>query len=592
LKSVLRYFQLVARSPGVTPQVVGIAFLSVVAAILEGAGIGVILPLLEVLQGHDLGTSIPSRVLARIASGLGFSLELLPLMGIGLVLFGAKSAIGYARAVWMAKTHTGYQAALQKKTFSQILNFDVGYLHRTPQGDIVNILVTEIPRASYSLEMMIEMLAAAGLVLVYGVLQLSLSWKLTVMTVVTLGPLAYFLRPRQTFQWGMEQTRLNSNLQSLAMESLAGIREIKALGLPDEVQRQFDRCAYGLAGISVRLYRHARLFSSLFQFAVVLVVLGIAYGGVRGMGLPLSSLLVYLLCLQRMAPQVQSFVDKRHWWLGSFPALEKTEKLLSETDRHKSNIANGKIGVTAISDRVEFQSVSFHHLGNPVEILDQVSFVVPRGSLVVLVGPSGAGKSTCLDLLARFYDPLRGRVLVDGVDLKDIDLDRWRSRLGVVSQDTFLFNDTVEANIRLGQPSATLEDIHWAAKKAYSHSFISALPKGYATVVGDRGVRLSGGQRQRIALARALLRKPDLLLLDEATSDLDAESEVHIHRAIREIARSCAVLMVAHRLTVIRSQDLVVVLEKGVVVESGSASSLLKSKGRFWQLYQLQAPDL
>lgn len=187
---------------------------------------------------------------------------------------------------------------------------------------------------------------------------------------------------------------------------------------------------------------------------------------------------------------------------------------------------------------------------------------------------------------------MRGRVLVDGVDLKDIDLDRWRSRLGVVSQDTFLFNDTVEANIRLGQPSATLEDIHWAAKKAYSHSFISALPKGYATVVGDRGVRLSGGQRQRIALARALLRKPDLLLLDEATSDLDAESEVHIHRAIREIARSCAVLMVAHRLTVIRSQDLVVVLEKGVVVESGSASSLLKSKGRFWQLYQLQAPDL
>lgn len=577
-------------SPGVIPQVLGVALLSIFSAILEGVGIGVILPLLEILQGHTLGTSVFSRGLVRLSNAFGFPLSLLSLMGIGLTLFGSKSLIGYARALWMAKIHAHYQAALQKKSFSQLLNFDVGYLHRAQTGGIVNILVTEIPRAAYSLEMMIEMLAAAGLVLVYGVLQFFLSWRLTALAVITLGPLAFVLRPRHTYHWGTEQTRENANLQSLTIESLAGIREIKALGLPTVAQHHFDRCADGLAGITIRLYRYARRSSSFFQFAVAIVVLGIAYGGVRGMGLSISSLLVYLLCLQRMAPQVQSFVEKRHWWLGSFPALEKTEQLLSETAHHKADIVSGHIALKNPTVLVELQNVSFNHSGNPVEILDKVNFSISRGSVVMLVGSSGAGKSTCLDLLARFYDPTSGRVLVDGVDLKMIDLVDWRNRLGLVSQDTFLFNDTIEANIRLGRPSATNEEIHQAAEKAFSHSFIMALPKGYATEVGDRGVRLSGGQRQRIALARALLRNPDFLLLDEATSDLDAESEVYIHRAIREISRSCAVLMVAHRLTTITPTDSVVVLEKGRVVESGVASSLLGSGSRFAELYRLQVP--
>jgi ABC-type multidrug transport system fused ATPase/permease subunit len=212
--------------------------------------------------------------------------------------------------------------------------------------------------------------------------------------------------------------------------------------------------------------------------------------------------------------------------------------------------------------------------------------------MTALIGSSGAGKSTLMDLIIRFYDPTHGRIKIDGQNLQDFQQASWRQRIGMVSQENFLFNDTVLNNISCGFSTATVEDVKQAARQAYAHDFIMSLPEQYQTNVGDRGVKLSGGQRQRLALARALLRKPQILLLDEATSDLDTESERYIQQAIREVSRSCTVIVIAHRLSTIEHADNIIVLEQGRVVEQGQHQELLAKNGRYAEYHRLQFGDI
>ena len=221
-------------------------------------------------------------------------------------------------------------------------------------------------------------------------------------------------------------------------------------------------------------------------------------------------------------------------------------------------------------------------------MLDDVSFEIARGSIVALVGSSGAGKSTVMDLLARFYDPTQGRITIDGVDLRDVTLGSLRGQLGIVTQETILFHDTVRGNIAYGLPAASDDDVRRAAEAVHAHNFVRALPQGYDTVIGDRGVRLSGGERQRLAIARALLRNPPILLLDEATSALDAESERLVQQALEELMRDRTVLVIAHRLSTVQHADQIVVLEGGRVIGTGTHRELLNGGGLYRRLYDLQ----
>jgi subfamily B ATP-binding cassette protein MsbA len=216
---------------------------------------------------------------------------------------------------------------------------------------------------------------------------------------------------------------------------------------------------------------------------------------------------------------------------------------------------------------------------------------VPRGSVVALVGPSGAGKSTLVDLLGRFFEVTAGRVTMDGRDVRDIPIAELRRQLGIVSQDTVLFHDTVRANIAYARPDATDEDIERAARTAHAHDFITQMPSGYATQVGERGTQLSGGQRQRIAIARAILRDPPILIFDEATSALDTESERLVQEAIERLLEGRTVLVIAHRLSTVQRADLILVLDGGRVVEQGTHAELLGQGGLYHHLYELQFED-
>jgi subfamily B ATP-binding cassette protein MsbA len=241
-------------------------------------------------------------------------------------------------------------------------------------------------------------------------------------------------------------------------------------------------------------------------------------------------------------------------------------------------------------DRLQFEAVEFAYRDD-VPVLRGVSFEVARGEVVALVGSSGAGKSTLMDLVPRFHDPTAGRVRIDGNDLRDLTLDSLRGQLGIVTQETILFHDTVRSNIAYGRTDASDGDVRAAAEAAHAHAFVSRLPEGYDTVIGERGAKLSGGERQRIAIARALLRNPPILLLDEATSALDAESERLVQEALERLMRDRTVLVIAHRLSTVQHADRIVVLEQGRVVESGRHAELLERGGVYRRLHDLQFRD-
>jgi ABC-type multidrug transport system fused ATPase/permease subunit len=241
-----------------------------------------------------------------------------------------------------------------------------------------------------------------------------------------------------------------------------------------------------------------------------------------------------------------------------------------------------------LADAVRFDSVSFRYSPESDWALTDITIEIPRGQRIAFVGPSGAGKSTLIALLLRFYDPQRGSILVDGIPLPDLELHSWRQHLAVVSQDTHIFNASIRENIGYGQPNADEQDIVASARLADAHVFISTLPQGYDTYVGDHGVGLSGGQKQRIALARAIVRKADLLILDEATNALDSISESVVMDSIRALGRDCTVIAIAHRLSTVMHSDKIVVLEGGRVKEQGPPSELLRNHALFAQLYELQ----
>jgi len=246
----------------------------------------------------------------------------------------------------------------------------------------------------------------------------------------------------------------------------------------------------------------------------------------------------------------------------------------------------GALELTGFKDKVVFKDICFSY-GNH-EVLKDINLEVEKGKMLAIVGPSGAGKTTLLDLIPRFYDPKQGSIFIDGVNIREFSLKSLRSQIGIVTQETILFNDTIRANILYGKPGASQEEIEDAAKQAYAHDFIKSLPLGYDTIIGDRGMKLSGGERQRVAISRALLKDPAILILDEATSQLDTESERLVQSALDDLMRGRTVFVIAHRLSTVRNAQKILVLSSGSVVEQGTHAELIKKEGAYKKLYQMQ----
>jgi subfamily B ATP-binding cassette protein MsbA len=358
-------------------------------------------------------------------------------------------------------------------------------------------------------------------------------------------------------------------------------------------ERRFVEASHRYSREMVKLSNHALLSQPITETLGTAVAVGLLWIGARqvlvGATLQASQLIVFLAVVMRLLQPLKQLTQLWTTAATSAAAADRVFSILDETS--ETAVDHGTRTPDGLHESVVFEHVSFGYATDD-PVLTDVSFAARKGDVIALVGPSGAGKSTLVDLIPRFYEPTAGRILFDGVDARDIALRSLRSLTGIVSQDTVLFNDTVKNNIAYGAEGAYSDDqIMAAARAANAHGFITELERGYDTVLGERGTRLSGGQRQRIAIARALLVDPPILILDEATSALDTESERLVQEAIDRLLAGRTVFVIAHRLSTIRHADLILVLERGRVVERGTHDALLAARGAYHRLHTAQDRD-
>jgi len=310
--------------------------------------------------------------------------------------------------------------------------------------------------------------------------------------------------------------------------------------------------------------------------------------GNRSSGI-LPSLVTFVMALQRLNGSITSITQSLGSLTNNAAGLDILNRTLESSDKEFRRKSGASFN--ALTKEIEFRDVTLSYSPDLKPALSNIDLKITKGQTIALVGTSGAGKSTLADMLIGLYPASSGELLIDGIPLVQLDLSSWQKRLGVVSQDTFLFNASIFDNIRFGNPGATMEDVEAASRKAQAHTFITELPMGYETVIGERGYRLSGGQRQRLSLSRAILRDPELLILDEATSALDTESEELVQQAIDQFEGKYTVLVIAHRLSTIVNADVICVMEQGKIIERGSHAELIKMGGRYSKLWAKQSKE-
>ncbi len=474
-----------------------------------------------------------------------------------------------------------------------LLGVGLDFYSRTKAGDLIQRLGSEMSGAVGTINTIVQIVATMVTLLTFIGLLIAISWQLTIISSIfsILVVLSNQRFAKKLKEYGKKGVQLSRLYTSQLLEAIGGIRLIKATS---SEALEYDR----LTGTLLKRQRvdlHSQTFSSFVasvnELLVVVSLISIVWIGrfvfPGSMEAYAAILLTYLFLISRVFGFVTTLGKALNNLALCSAAVDAMVKFLSRNDKHF--VPDGAVPFPGLRQEIRFENVSFAYPSREKSrVLDRANLRIPRGTTLALVGSSGAGKSTLADLMIRFYDPTQGRITIDGQDLRTFSLRSLHQAMGIVSQDTFLFNDTVRANIAYGCVGITDEKVMEAAKRANAYDFIMDLPEQFDTMLGDRGVRLSGGQQQRIAIARALLRDPDILILDEATSALDTVSERQVQQAINELSRDRTTIVIAHRLSTIQNADQIAVLDKGNVVEVGSHADLLTKRGYYSRLYAVQ----
>jgi subfamily B ATP-binding cassette protein MsbA len=480
---------------------------------------------------------------------------------------------------------------MRKEVEAHVMRLPIGYFDSTKSGILISRIMTDAEG--------IRNLVGTGLVQLTGSIFTAvmamgvlfyLNWRLTAVTIVILltfglGMATAFKRLRPLFR---ERGQINAEVTGRLGESLGGIRIVKAYTAEKREELVFARGAHrllrnvaqSLTGVSA-----VGAFSGLVIGAIGIAMMLIGGSAIRNNTMTIGDFLWYLSTVALITMPVIQLANIGTQMTEAFAGLDRIReiRMMATEDQEDAN----RQPLPEIDGEVEFNDVTFEYNAG-VPVLKHVSFRAPAGSTTALVGSSGSGKSTLISLVMAFNRPLSGRLLIDGMDLNNIKLREYRTHLGVVLQDNFLFDGTVAENIAYARPHATREEIKTVSRIAHCDEFVEAFEKSYDTIVGERGVRLSGGQRQRVAIARAILANPKILILDEATSSLDSESEALIQDGLKALRRGRTTFVIAHRLSTIQSADQILVLEAGEIVERGTHDELIAKAGRYRQLYDKQ----
>ncbi|MEA5600853.1 ABC transporter ATP-binding protein [Nostoc sp. UHCC 0252] len=567
-------------------------------ALFNGISTALIVPVVLKIVGQEVDLSTAPPILKGMLSPFDNTPEAYRVSVMaGAIIFTIflKNLATYTSALASSSLTRKLTSDMREAGLRLLLEIDIDYYAKTKVGDLINRLGGEIGRAASAIGSTVKIVILGITILVFVGLLLSISWQLTIAATLLLSLVTlinqYAISRSRNF--GKQLSEMSRAYSISVLETLNGIRLVKSTGNEEKEYQRIKKLIRDRELADFQSQVNSEAITPLGEVMGITALLLIVLLSKTFFADQVSSLstvlLTYLLVLLRLLPLISQLNTIRSNFASTAASVDMTNEFLSLHD--KPFMPKGKLPYTKLQEGVSFNSLCFAYPGNEKLVLKDVNLYLPRGTTLALVGGSGAGKSTLADLLPRFYDPIAGSITIDGTDLREFDLISLRKRMGIVSQDTFLFNDSVQNNIAYGRAEATEDEIITAAKRANAYEFISKLPQGFDTLIGDRGVMLSGGQRQRLAIARALLQNPEILILDEATSALDTVSERLVQSALDDLSRDRTTLVIAHRLSTVQKANQIAVLEQGQVVEVGTHEELLEKGGYYSRLYSMQFSD-
>jgi ATP-binding cassette, subfamily B, bacterial MsbA len=510
-----------------------------------------------------------------------------------------KGLCDYAGTYLVNHAGFGLITDLRNKLYGSILRRSAGFFSRYATGKLVSTVINDVEKVQFALSTVLAEFLQQFFTLVFTasvvvMLGGKLAWVLLLfIPFVIVSSRKIGRRVRHTTRSGQDKL---ADIQNILHETITGNRIVKAFSMEGWESSRFFAAARKLFKANLRSVAAQALSSPLMDLigaVAIALLLWLGRNQIRGGAFSPGTFLAFIVAVFKLYDPVRKFALFNNSFQQALGASSEIFRFMDEEEEIKDR--PDAIALPAFRERVRLEDVYFSYSGAngaEPEILRGINMEIRAGEIVAIVGSSGAGKSTLVQLLPRFFDVTSGAIKIDGHDVRDVTLASLRAQIGIVTQDTILFNDTVRNNIAYGQPDVPQETVIEAAKAALAHDFIQRLPEGYDTMIGERGLRLSGGERQRISIARALLKNAPILILDEATSALDTESEALVQSALHNLMSGRTVFVIAHRLTTVRHADRIVVLEHGRITDSGSHEDLLARLGTYRKLYELQFMDL
>jgi ABC-type multidrug transport system fused ATPase/permease subunit len=553
-------------------------------------GLGLFLLLLS--SGANLAFPKLLGDLVNAAQSVDFSKTINQVAGWLMLVLIAQAVVSFFRVVLFVEVTEKALAQLRQDTYNHIIALPMAFFAQARVGELNSRISSDITQLQDTFTSTLAEFIRQIIIIVGGIALLGMtSWKLTLFMLVTLPPVIVvailFGKYIRTYGKKVQQSVAESN--TIVEETLQGIATVKSFANEPYERNRYQQRVLEVAAIAVKGGWYRAAFASFIILGLFGVVVAVIWQGTRLIAsgeIDAGQLFSFVLYSGFIGGSIGGLADV---YARLQKAVGATEDLFGLLDQATETTAQkGQLRVQ--SGTLAFDQVAFAYPSRPdTPVLKNIQFELKPGQKLALVGKSGAGKSTLTQLLFRFYAPTSGTITLNGTDIQEYDLSDWRNHLAIVPQDVLLFGGSIGENIRYGKPDATEEEVKWAAQQAHAWEFIVRFPDQLQTVVGERGIQLSGGQRQRIAIARAILKNPKLLILDEATSNLDANSEFQVQQALETLMQGRTSLVIAHRLSTVRSADLILLLHEGAIVEAGSYEALMaKPNGLFADLARLQ----